>query len=417
MLDTIGLLQLTPTKALLEIAGARNNVTLREDIIQITDVTALVGRQTQVTLKVRKSFDPFAPVPFEGQSTFIYNRLDLGTFFQGVKINLTLDLPTITSHLVDILAAEYGYVFDSDDFYEELITVSNAHGYVLRATPRSLRWVGQLTVNLLPRDDLSQLAKATDLGGLDVVENQGRPFVTHAKPFTDGLFYGRYLLNIRKGPVTDAVNLAKYLDVIYGDLTIGAPGPWQSQNTPGPRNLFGATVKYNGKVESYGLVPYNPAATKALVIELSPHYCTDVVGDLVIYYNSRIDHLLPEFPIVYKGAPELLNRGQYHGHNYPTQITSFPTDYEFTINNTDVDFLNYILNNEAATGENRWKCVNRSSKNNLFGAKVIFNGFNRAYPPSYNVFMGYIAVIELNDQYCSNLRGRLMIHYNLSKLT
>lgn len=417
MLDTIGLLQLTPTKALLEIAGARNNVTLREDIIQIADVTALVGRQTQVTLKVRKSFDPFAPVPFEGSSIFIYNRLDLGTFFEGVKINLTLDLPATTSHLIDILSAEYGYVFDSDDFYEEVITVANAHGYVLRATPRSLRWVGELTVNLLPRDDLGQLTKVSDLGGLDVVENQGRRFVTHVKPFTDGLFYGSYLVNIRKGAITDATNLAKYLDVIYGSLTIGTPGTWKYSNTPGPRNLFGATVKYNGRVENYNLIPYNSAATKALVIELSSHYCTDLAGDLVIYYNSRINQLLPEFPIVYKGPPELLNRGQYHGHNYPTKITGFPTDYEFTVANTDVDFLNFILNNEAATGENRWKCVNRSSKNNLFGAKVIFNGFNRAYPQAYNVFMGYICVIELNDQYCSNLRGRLMIHYNLSKLT
>ncbi|MCO6740613.1 hypothetical protein KQH31_31015, partial [Streptomyces sp. CHA15] len=88
-------------------------------------IVALTGRQTQVTLKVRKSFDPFAPVPFEGQSIFTYNRLDLGTFFQGVKINLTLDLPTTTSYLVDILTAEYGYVFDSDDFYEEVITVAN----------------------------------------------------------------------------------------------------------------------------------------------------------------------------------------------------------------------------------------------------------------------------------------------------
>ncbi|MNU63351.1 hypothetical protein D3C71_526040 [compost metagenome] len=416
MLDTIGLLNLTPTKALLEIASFRNGVTLRDDIIDIRDVTALTGRQTQVTLKVRKSFDPFAPVPFSGESLFIYNRLDLGTFFGGVKVNLTLDLPTTTSHLVDILSAEYGYVFDSDDFYEEIITVSNAHGYKLRATPRSLRWVGEFSVNLLPRDDLATLAKVTNLGGLDVVENQGRTFVTHVKPFTDGLFYGSYLKTVRKGPVTDAANLTRYLDSIYGHLPAGIQGSWKSSNTPGPRNLFGAKVTYNGRVEDYGVVPYNAASTKVLVIELSPTYCTDLAGDLVIYYSSRIPTILPEFPIVYKGVPELLNWGQVHGHNFPTQITAFPTDFEFTVNNTNVAFLNSIFNQESATGEARWKCVNRQSPNNLFGAKVIFNGFNRKYPLAYNPFMGYIWVVELNDQYCTNLRGRLMIHYNLSKL-
>lgn len=416
MLDTIGLLHMTPTAALLEIASSRNNVMLREDIIDIRDVTPLVGRQTQVKLKVRKSFDPFAPVPFTGESIFIYNRLDLGTFFESVKINLTLDLPTTTSQLVEIMAAEYGYVFDDDDFYEEVITVSNAHGYVLRATPRSLRWVGQLTVNLLPREDLVNIAKITDLGGLDVVENQGRPFVTHAKPFVDGLYYGSYLKNVRKGPITDAVTLASYLDVIYGHLPIGVQTQWSYSSVQGPRNLFGAQIKYNGRVEDYGVVPYNSASTKVLVIELSPHYCTDVAGDLVIYYSSRISTILPEFPIEFKGPGELLNGGQVHGHNFPRQITAFPTDYVFDATSASVDFLNSIYNQDDAVGEARWKCVNRKSKNNLFGAKVIFNGFNRKYPEAYNVFMGYIWVIELNEDYCSNLRGQLLIHYNLSKL-
>ncbi|MND25674.1 hypothetical protein D3C81_144460 [compost metagenome] len=416
MLDTIGLLNLTPTKALLELVNSRSNITLRDDIIEVRDVTALEGRQTQVTLKVRKSFDPFAPVPFTGEAPFIYNRLDLATFFAGVKINLTLDLPTTTSHLVEILAAEYGYVFDDDDFYEEIITVGNAHGYTLRATPRSLRWVGEFDVNLLPRDDLVKLSKVTDLGGLDVVENQGRPMVTHVKQFTDGLFYGSYLKNVRKGPVVDTTNLAKYISVIYGDLPAGIQGPWQHSSVPGPRNLFGARVTYNGRVEDYGVVPYNSASTKVLVIALSPTYCTDVGGDLVIYYSSRIATILPEFPIVYKGVPELLNWGQAHGHNFPTEITSFPTDFEFTVNNTNVAFLNSIFNQESAVGEDRWKCVNRPSKNNLFGARVLFNGFNRKYPQAYNVFMGYIWVVELNEQYCTNLRGSLMIHYNLSKL-
>lgn len=82
----------------------------------------------------------------------------------------------------------------------------------------------------------------------------------------------------------------------------------------------------------------------------------------------------------------------------------------------DVDFLNSVYNQPDAVGEERFKCVNRPSKNNLYGAKVEFNGYNRKYPEAYNVYFGYVWVVTLNEDYCTNLRGNLLIHYNLSKL-
>lgn len=416
MLDTIGLLNLTPRAALLELINSRNDVQLRDDFIALLTPTVVAGRQTEVTLKVRKSFDPFAPIPFQGEAKFVYNRLDLATFFDGVRINITMDLPTTTSAFLDILTAEYGYVFDTDDFYEDIITVANAHGYTLRATPRSLRWVGELVVNLMPRDDLAARAVVTDLGTLNVVESQGRPFVTYVKPYTDGLYYGSYLKTVKKGVVQNAAYLASVLNVLYSDLTIGVGREWTSTPTPGPKNLFGAQVIFNGRVEDIGAVPYNPAATKVLVIQLSPEYCTDVSGQLTVFYNSRIQTILPELPIVFKQSAELLGFGQVSGHNFPAQITAFPTQFEFLSDAIDVDFLNSVYNQPDAVGEDRFKCVKRPSPNNLYGAKVEFNGYNRKYPEAYNVYFGYVWVVTLNEDYCTNLRGNLLIHYNLSKL-
>lgn len=416
MLDTIGLLNLTPRAALLELINSRNDVQLQDDYIALLEPTVVSGRETSVTLKVRKSFDPFAPIPFKGEATFVYNRLDLTTFFNGVKINITMDLPTTTSAFLDILTAEYGYLFDTDDFYEDIITVANAHGYRLRATPRSLRWVGELVVNLMPRDDLGAKTVVTDLGDLGVVENQGRPFVTYVKPYTDGLYYGSYLKTVKKGAVVNPTYLASILDTLYSDLSIGVGRTWTSTATPGPKNLHGAQVIYNGRVEDVGAVPYNPAATKVLIIQLSPQYCTDVSGQLTVFYNSRIPTILPEFPIAFKYPAEMLNLGMAIGHNWPAKITAFPTGYEFLTNNLDVDFLNSVYNQPDAVGEERFKCVNRPSKNNLYGAKVEFNGYNRKYPEAYNVYFGYVWVVTLNEDYCTNLRGNLLIHYNLSKL-
>lgn len=416
MLDTIGLLNLSPRAALLELINSRNNIELQDDYISISPPTVVSGRQTQVTLKVRKSFDPFAPVPFQGEAPFVYNRLDLGEFFAGVKVDLNMDLPTTTSVFMDIMTAEWGYQFDSDDFYEDIITTANAHGYTLRATPRSLRWVGEFQVNLLRREDLVALAVQTNLGSLATVQNQGRPFVTHAKPYTDGLYYGSYLQNIAVGDVANGPYLATILNVLYADLNVGVGRTWTSSPVPGPKNLYAAKVLYNGSVSGSGARPYNTAATKVLTIQLSPAHCTDVSGQLTIFYNSRIPTILPEFPIVFKQPAELQALGQVHGHNFPTQIIAHPTDYEFLTPNWDVDFLNSIYRQEDAVGEDRFKCVDRPSKNNLFGAKVEFNGFNRNYPPAYNIFFGYIWVITLNEDYCTNLRGQLLIHYNLGKL-
>lgn len=416
MLDTIGLLHLPPRVALLELINSRNDLALQDDYIAILDPTVVSGRQTRVTLKVRKSFDPFAPVPFLGEAYFTYNRLDLATFFAGTQININMDLPTTTSTFVDILTAEYGFQFDSDDFYEDIITVANAHGYTLRATPRSLRWVGEFQVNLLRRDSLESMTVVSDLGSLQPVQNQGRPFVTYTKPFTDGLYYGSYLKDIQKGAIQNSPFLTSVLDILYSDLTIGVGTQWQYTSTPGPKNLFGAQVLHNGYVEDVGAVPYNRALSRVVIIQLSATHCTDVAGTLVIYYNARIPVILPEFPLVFKQPAELLGRGQVHGHNYPAQILVFPTDHVFQTNNLDVDFLNTIYRQEDAVGEARFKCVDRPSPNNLFGAKVEFNGFNRVYPPAYNVFFGYIWVVTLNDEYCTNLRGQLLIHYNLSKL-
>jgi hypothetical protein len=416
VLDTIGLLTLSPRAALLELINSRNDVQLQDDWIAILNPTVVSGRETEVTLKVRKSFDPFAPVPFQGETKFTYNRLDITEFFMGAKINLTMPLPTTTSAFLEVLTNEYGYVFDSDDFYEDIITVANAHGYRLRATPRSLRWIGEYAVNLMPREDLELMAKVTDLGSLNPVLHQGRPFVTHNKPFTDGLYYGSYLKNIRKGVIVDGVYLASIMGSIYSGLNVGVGKTWTYSPTAGPKNLYGAQVKYNGHVEDIGAVPYNKNATKVLIIELNPTLCTDVAGTLVIYYNSRINVVIPEFPIVYKQPAELLGLGQVHGHSYPAQIVQYPSDYEFKTDGLNIDFLNTIYRQENAVGEDRFKCVKRPSLNNLYGAKVLFNGYNRKWPEAYNVYFGYIWVIQLNEQYCTNLRGNLLIHYNLSKL-
>lgn len=416
MLDTIGLLNLSPRLALLELVNSRNGVELQDSYINISTPTVVSGRETLVTLSVRKSFDPFIPVPFLGTAPFTYQRLDLTTFFAGTKVNITMDLPTTTSAFVDILTAEYGYQFDSNDFYEELITVDNAHGYKLRATPRSLRWIGEFQVNLLRRDSLEELAVNTDIGSISTVQNQGRPFVTYTKPFTDGLYYGSYLKTLQVGALDNAPYLASVLDILYSDLTVGMDVDWNYNSTPGPKNLFGAEVEYNGYTETIGAAPYNRALTRVVIIRLSPIYCNDVSGTLVVYYNARIPTILPEFPITFKQPAELLGLGQVSGFNYPARILTFPTDYEFATPDLDVDFLNTIYRQADAVGEDRFKCVARPAPNNLYGAKVVFNGYNRIYPAAYNVFFSYIWVIQLSEEYCTNLRGQLLIHYNLSKL-
>lgn len=412
MLDTIGLLHLTPTRALMAIIGVNNGVEIDDDALEISNIRSLGDRLTKVDLQVRKHRNLHSNLPLVGTTEFTYNRLDIGTFFNGVNIDITLNLPTNTNTLVSVLSNYYGYVFDNTDFVIELIDSTNAHQYRLKASPRSIRWVGELTIDLIKRIDLSTLTTNTDIGSLVNPPETFRPTIQYHKQITDCLFYGSELIGYKEGVTPDLEGLRRCLTRAYYNAGVGEAITWVNSPTPAAHNVAGIEVIYNGRANVLGVKPYYIQNHRIVILRLSPILCTDVVGDLVLYYNSRLGRVVPDTPLHRRYPAELL-KPQAISYLQSSSILLYPKDYQFLINNTDVAFLDQIYDRVGLPANQRWCCSPTPSDWNLYGATVRYSGFNQNYPEAYNTKFQQIWVVELNPNYCNNLVGELQVHYNL----
>lgn len=415
MLDTIGLLQLSPTRALIEILGVRNGVDLSDDTLEILDITAMTGRVTQVTLQVRKNRDMFTSLPLKGSVVFTYNRLDLAEYFSQTQLTIKLALPTTTRTVMEVLTNYYGYQFDSADFVVERIDENNAHQYQLKATPRSLRWVGSLTLDLLDREELGALAVVTTLPSLVVPAEGIKPVLQHHKQITDGLRCGGVLLNYVAGEIPDLDQLAGFLTRLYYNAGVGVTPTWVNSITPAAHNVSGIEILYNGEADAVGIKPYITANHRVVILRLSDTLCTDVVGQLVLYYNARLETLLPEEPDYFRMSAELI-KPQAIGFLQANEILGHNVDSVFTDINENLNYLDEIYDRVGLSAEERWKCTPTPSPWNIYGAKVEFLGFNVAYPPAHNYRFSQVWVVLLDDQYCTNLTGRLIVYFNYSRL-
>lgn len=412
MLDTIGLLQLSPTRALMTIIGANNGVEIEDDALEISNIRSLGGRETKVDLRVRKHRSLYSNLPLTGGTEFTYNRLDLATFFSGVNLDITLDLPTNTNVLVTVLSKYYGYVFDNTDFVVELIDSSNAHQYRLKASPRSIRWVGELVIDLIKRVDLTTLVTQENIGSLVIPPETFKPTIQYHKQITDCLFYGSELLKFVAGTTPDLEGLRRCLTRAYYNSGIGEAITWVNSPTPAPHNVAGIQVLYNGKANVLGVKPYYIQNHRIVILRLSPTLCTDVVGDLVLYYNSRLGRVVADTP-EHRRYPAELIKPQAIAYLQSSSVLLYPKDYKFLTANTNVAFLDEIYDRVGLPANQRWCCTPTPSDWNIYGATVRYSGFNQNYPLAYNTRFQQIWVVELNPNYCNNLVGELLIHYNL----
>lgn len=416
MADTIGLLKLSPKAALLELVNQANNLRLKTDFVEFTDPVVVEGRKTQVNVATKRYVNPFVTIPHFGLSDFTYNRLELGRWFANTKFNFHLPLPTTTRRLVQIMTDNLGYQFDDNDFVIEDITRANAMPYRLKAHAKSLRWVGEIDIELLQLTDLATLGTSADLGSVVDETQTPLPDVTILKPFTDGMTMGGYLDSLSVGMVDHTfTELPHVINRMYS----GAPAPanrlWLNAPIPQANNLYGSVITHRGRADTYGATPINPRLGRLVVIQLNPTYCTNLVGDLMLYYNTKYPEPLPEFPIVYK-KPFELEQNALSGYTVSNEIVQLYEGDVITAATDDWVIGNTVFNRLGKDLAERWVIDDTPRAYNAYGAQVIYNGYNRDHPRSYNPNLDYVLVLELSDTHCTNLRGRCYIHYNLDNV-
>lgn len=403
-LDFMELMSLSPRDALVKLITHKNQVKIDPDHIDFGMPEVLSGRETRIRVSGRKPTDGFTGQVYTGDIDFTWKRLDLGELFHNTSLTIQMDLPCKTSDVMAVLSHQYGWVFDSSDYINELITAENAHQYLLKAAPYSLRWIGQVVLTLLRKTELTHVTPVVDFGTV-IDPSTDFPYPHHSKHFTDGRYYGRYLKDLPLGVVTEDPVLADAVRRLYYKVGV-EDSVWVFSDTPAPNNLKNARVLFNGRAADIGAVPYVFTVSRVVILQLDVSLNTNVQGQLVLNYNAQVTDVQPEFPtqgyrypaellaVVLDGTPELRYfEALYDG----TVLTSLP----------DTGFMDRILNLTEGTV----KCSPVPAPYNLYNATVEYLGRNINYPPCFNSRLTLIWVVRLDPAYCTAIGGRLMIYY------
>jgi len=116
----------------------------------LKSMTSLGGTRTQIEVDAHRSIDPNNTQPEVTRETYVYDRLDLASFFVGPAIKQLsgFALPTNTFKVLAEIAELNNIVFTLNDFvhvqYDEY-----QHVYTLTASPKSLRFVGSVQFELV----------------------------------------------------------------------------------------------------------------------------------------------------------------------------------------------------------------------------------------------------------------------------
>lgn len=107
------------------------------------------GNEMSVRVGVAGSAYERGDFPYFGAVTVNYKRLDLQDTFGPLGLAFDIPFPCVTSQIIDQLAEALGIVFEEDDYVQELIeTNADEITYVLKASVKSPRWMGQVNVQL-----------------------------------------------------------------------------------------------------------------------------------------------------------------------------------------------------------------------------------------------------------------------------
>ena len=144
---TFSLLKMEPVEALIQMVNDLESVNIRKEAAILSDITYYGDGRVSFSLDDNQSQNPKNIARSLGKQSYIYKRLNLGEFYGGVLFlsEFTGTFPKDTLELAQWLSNRSTIPFHTGDLIEEEIKDLDT-GYILKAHPRSLRWIGQLPI-------------------------------------------------------------------------------------------------------------------------------------------------------------------------------------------------------------------------------------------------------------------------------
>lgn len=285
--DNMKTLSLEPKASVVEIWNEANDGKLLNDDALLRLQEAF-QENAKGLLAARSAESIFDDVPYAGRVDIRWKRLDLGLFF-GFALDIPLDLPTDTVLLLDELQRRTGLRIDVSDVILENIDWPVARRYKLKAHPESMRWFGEVEINLMRLIHLDKvLPPPVDLGdwgeeldpehwvleyGADL---NGNRFTPLWRALVAPVVLGD---DVAKEPLTKA-----FQDIL---VQLNLPTRWVSEEAVLANNLYGAVVIDNGPIPDHLPKHYHADLTHCVRLLLSPFYCTAPAGIVTVLYNPN----------------------------------------------------------------------------------------------------------------------------------
>lgn len=142
------LLGLHPWEALIEMINRHYTKALDPAYVTLVTIDQLTDEKIFITLALHPSTSLHNQLPPEELLSVVVTRLDLQRFFKGPVSMVFTRRPVTTLDITRRILDQTGIVFDKDDVVNEVVP-TGATNYLLKAHPRSMRWIGQLSITLL----------------------------------------------------------------------------------------------------------------------------------------------------------------------------------------------------------------------------------------------------------------------------
>lgn len=136
------LLTYPPVNALLIATNEKLGLSLHPSYVAVGEVYEPVGLLAKVEISSRTEVPNSEELRFTGKGWVVIDRIDISTFFDG-QYAVTYDGAITSYDVARIITEQTGILFDERDFPDTVIT---AQSNKLVVSPRSLRWVGELTI-------------------------------------------------------------------------------------------------------------------------------------------------------------------------------------------------------------------------------------------------------------------------------
>lgn len=285
--DNMKTLSLEPKSSVVEIYNEANDTKLLNDdaLLRLREASL---EDAEGTLAARSASSVFDDVPYAGRVDISWKRLDLGLFF-GFALDIPLDLPTDTVLLLDELQRRTGLRIDHTDVVLERIDWPVARRYKLKAQPTSMRWFGEVEINLLRLIHLDKvLPPPVDLGDWGEELDPEHWVLEYGGDLNGNRFTALWRALV--APVVLDEDVAKEpLIKAFQDILIQRDliTRWVSQEAVVANNLYGAVVIDNGPVPDHLPKHYHANLTHCVRLLPSPFYCSSPAGIVTVLYNPN----------------------------------------------------------------------------------------------------------------------------------